>query len=103
MLSRLQKDLLSDEDLLYGLVPKEALREALLQSYSADSDFEQEQEKVRKIVNKVNKAAATRAFQNGLIRPLQDEIWRLREEEGMVIEDEEDKINELLAEHFIQI
>ena len=48
MIKRLGKDLMTSEDMLYELMPKEALRSALLTSYSDTGEIDEGQ--VRKII-----------------------------------------------------
>ena len=58
VIARSSHNLQTSEDLLYGLLPKEALREALLMNFSEDESAVAEQgAKVAKIVAAVNKKA----------------------------------------------
>lgn len=100
MISRLSHDLLTTDELLYGLVPKEALQEALLTTYTDQGDIEEAH--IVQIVRAINEKALKKAFQKG-IGTLQDEVWRLREEEGLYFENEEEKVTELVTRHFIHI
>lgn len=100
MIGRLAKDLLTSEDLLYDLMPKEALREALLTTYSDDTEIDESH--IRKIIQVVNRRAMDKAFKQG-VGALQEEVWRLRDEEGQYVESEEDKVTELLTMNFINI
>ena len=56
--------------------------------------------KVAKWVDTLNKSTVSKAFRQG-IGALQDELWRLCHEEGVMIEDEERQITELLTKDFI--
>ena len=51
--------------MLYGLMPKEALHEAMLTTYGAD-DVTIDDVKVKKIIEGINKAAVSKAFRQGV-------------------------------------
>ena len=78
------------------MVPREALREAMLTSYSPDGSGDIKEDQIRKIVQTLNKKALDKAF-NSRVGALQEEIWRLRDEEGEMIEDDEEKMTEILS------
>mgnify|MGYP007013069969 CR=1 FL=1 len=82
------------------MVPKEALSEALLTTYSDETDIEEAD--IRKTIDKINKRALSKAFQKG-VGTLQDEVWRLSEEEGHIFENEEEQVTQLVTRHFITI
>ncbi len=50
MLSRLSNDLLTPEEIVYGLVPKEALREAIFTSFKEEAEAELELSQIRQMV-----------------------------------------------------
>ena len=102
ILLRLKDDLLTSEELLYDMVPREALREAMLTNYSPDACEDIKEEQIRKIVQTLNKKTLDKAF-NSRVGALQEEIWRLRDEEGEIIEDDEEKMTEILGSLFIHI
>ena len=87
IVKRLTNDLMTSEELLYGFVPKEALSEALLMSFSGEED-DSVRIRVSKMVKQVNSRATEKAFRSG-IGALQDELWRMCHEEGVMIENEE--------------
>ena len=62
ILARLKNDLLTPEELLYEMVPREALREAMLTSYSPDASGDIKEDQIRKIVQTLNKKALDKAF-----------------------------------------
>jgi len=106
--SRLSQDLLTPEELLYGLIPKAALSEALLMDFSGegaseDDETESKHEReIRQLLTSLNKRATEKAFKHG-VGALQDELWRLCHEEGVMIENEERQVTELLTRDFIQL
>ena len=66
ILSRLAHDLLTKEEMLYGLVPKEALKEAIFTSFKVDADAAKERSQLSKVVKSVNKRAMDKAFRAGV-------------------------------------
>ena len=57
---------------------------------------------IKKILKLVNKRAIEKAFKQG-VGALLEEAWRLRDEEGMYFENDEERITELIEENFITI
>ena len=80
MISRLQKDLLTPEEMLYDMLPKEAMREALLMSFVESQTDDGFEEKMRKIVQTINKGAIDKIYSNGCFGAMWEEVQRLREE-----------------------
>ena len=66
ILSRLAHDLLTPEEMLYGLVPKEALKEAIFTSFKVDVYAAKERSQINKVVKSVNKRAMDKAFRAGV-------------------------------------
>lgn len=66
MLNRLKQDLLTEEDMLYDMMPKEALRGALLMAYSEG----QSEDEIKRIIKLVNQGAIDKAFDQGHIGAL---------------------------------
>ena len=58
MINRLKQDLLTSEDMLYDMMPKEALRGALLMAYGEG----QSEDEIRRIIEVINQGAIDKAF-----------------------------------------